>query len=108
MSNARPPSGITLERAIAVIAEAEMALADLDAARRKGYLTDACTTVFAFMDDWRGVRQHAAAIVADGAGTSITSPSTQQAGVPAPADAPKLKTYRCRFTQGRRRLANQQ
>lgn len=64
MSNVRTPSEITLDRAIAVIAEAEMALADLDAARRKGYLADACAMVFAFMDDWRIVQRHAATIVA--------------------------------------------
>lgn len=54
---------ISLERAVAVIAQAELALADLDAARRKGYLAEASTMVFAFMDDWRAVQQHVAAIV---------------------------------------------
>jgi hypothetical protein len=48
---------ITLERAVTVIEHAEMALADPETARRKGYLATATSMIFAFMDDYRASRR---------------------------------------------------
>jgi hypothetical protein len=97
--SARPPSEITLERAITVIAQAETALADIDTARRKGYLAETCSMVFAFMDDWRIVQGHIEIVVHGKPAASITSPSAEQADTETPAEAPQIKTFSCRFAQ---------
>jgi hypothetical protein len=97
--SARPPSEITLERAIAVIAQAETALADIGTARRKGYLTETCSMVFAFMDDWRIVQRHIEIVVHGKPAASITSPSAEQADTETPAEALPLKTFRVVIAQ---------